>query len=155
MKIGIISDTHGFFDPQLPSLLAGVEHILHGGDIGEGSVSLKLEKLAPLTAVLGNTDYGLNLLETEVLQLAGRKFLVHHILDVNAPDEAIKKRIEHEEPDVVVFGHTHKMYNQQLGKTLYLNPGYSGKARSGVNRSVAVLDCTADRMSVEFKSLYP
>jgi putative phosphoesterase len=155
MKIGIISDTHGYFDPQIPSLLDGVEHILHGGDVGEGPVRPSLEKIAPLTAVLGNTDYGLDLSETEVLQLGGRKFLVHHILDVDAPDEVIEKRIERERPDVVVFGHTHKICNRHLGTTLYLNPGYSGKPRSGVSRSVAVLNCDPQRVMVEFRSLHP
>src|SRR5216110_2710106 len=56
MKICIISDTHGFLDPKVPELFAGVERILHAGDVGPHSLLLELEAIAPVTAVLGNTD---------------------------------------------------------------------------------------------------
>src|SRR5438128_7067088 len=86
MKIGVISDTHNFLDPQIPKLFAGVEHILHGGDIGLPWIILQLEAIAPVTAVLGNTDDGrFQFKDTEVVELAGRKFLVHHIVDPRAP----------------------------------------------------------------------
>src|SRR4026208_1469617 len=78
MLIGLISDTHDFLDPRVPSLFKGVEHILHAGDIGRMSILVALERIAPVTAVLGNTDAGLDVRETEVIELAGRKFLLHH-----------------------------------------------------------------------------
>ena len=56
MKIGVISDTHGFLDPKIFELFAGVEHILHAGDIGFASIILELQEIAPVTAVYGNTD---------------------------------------------------------------------------------------------------
>ncbi|HAV64105.1 MAG TPA: YfcE family phosphodiesterase, partial [Verrucomicrobiales bacterium] len=58
MRIGVISDTHGYLDPKIPALFQGVEHILHAGDIGYASIILELEQIAPVTAVLGNTDIG-------------------------------------------------------------------------------------------------
>ena len=72
MKIGVISDTHNFLDPVVPKLFAGVDHILHGGDIGLPKLLLDLEQIAPVTAVAGNTDdsafrYPL----TEVIELSG------------------------------------------------------------------------------------
>src|SRR6185503_6212075 len=118
MRIGVISDTHGLLDPRIKSFFDGVEHILHGGDIGPTSIICALEKIAPVTAVLGNTDAGLDYRETEIVTLAGRKFLVHHIVDVTEPAEGIKGRIEREGPDVVVFGHTHKPHASTIGKTL-------------------------------------
>ena len=85
MKIGVISDTHGFLDPQIPKLFAGVAHILHAGDIGDAFIAFELEQIAPVTIVLGNTDLGLSFKETEVVELATRKFLVHHIVNPPAP----------------------------------------------------------------------
>ena len=86
MKIGVISDTHGWLDPKLFRLFAGVEHILHAGDIGSDGIAVGLEAVAPVTAVLGNTDSSPIFRLTEVVALAGRKFLVHHIVNPRALD---------------------------------------------------------------------
>ena len=56
MKIGLISDTHGYLDPKVLELFADASHILHAGDIGGDSIILELKAIAPVTAVLGNTD---------------------------------------------------------------------------------------------------
>ena len=56
MLIGVVSDTHGFYDPRVPPLLGGVEHILHAGDIGAGRIIEQLSEIAPVTAVRGNND---------------------------------------------------------------------------------------------------
>ena len=56
MLIGVVSDTHGFYDPRVPPLLQGVEHILHAGDIGTGRIIEQLSEIAPVTAVRGNND---------------------------------------------------------------------------------------------------
>ena len=56
MLIGVVSDTHGFYDPRVPPLLQGVEHILHAGDIGTGQIIEQLSEIAPVTAVRGNND---------------------------------------------------------------------------------------------------
>jgi putative phosphoesterase len=153
MKIGVISDTHNFFDPRIRTLFTGVEHILHGGDIGLPWVIMELESIAPVTAVLGNNDAGLDFKETEVIQLGGRKFLVHHIVDVHRPSDVVKRRITREIPDVVVFGHSHKPFNEVVDKTLYFNPGYAGKPRFGQPRSVAILHCDENEIRAEFCGL--
>ncbi len=153
MKIGVISDTHNHFDPKIPALFAGVEHILHAGDIGLPWVIMELEAIAPVTAVLGNNDAGLAFKETEVVQLAGRKFLVHHIVDVQRPSETVRRRIEREKPDAVVFGHSHKPFNQMIGPALYFNPGYAGRPRFGYARSVAILHCDEKELRPEFREL--
>lgn len=153
MKIGVLSDTHGHLDPKIPDLFAGVNHILHGGDIGYPSIILELEEIAPVTAVRGNNDAGLDFKETEVIQLENRKFLVHHIVDVRNPAEGIKRRIIRENPDVVVFGHSHKPYCETLDRTLYFNPGYAGKPRFGLARNVAVLLCDDKGITAEYLGL--
>lgn len=153
MKIGVISDTHNFLDPRIPELFAGVEHILHGGDIGQPWVIHELESIAPVTAVLGNNDAGLPYRETEVLTLAGIKILVHHIVDVRRPHQVIRERITRLQPGLVVFGHTHQVFHDTIDGSFFLNPGYSGKPRLNLSRSVALLHLTPDGLRPEILPL--
>ena len=153
MKIGIISDTHGFLDPEVLRLFQGVDHILHGGDIGTRHVIALLENIAPVTAVSGNTDAEIGFKETEIIRFMEKRFLLHHIVDVRSPADAIKRRIEAERPDVIVFGHTHRRHCEFAGPTLYLNPGYAGKPRFNLARSVAILTCENNRVAPEFFDL--
>src|SRR5579885_3201857 len=51
MKIGLISDTHGYFDPRIAELLAGADVILHAGDVGTMNVLDELALIAPVRAV--------------------------------------------------------------------------------------------------------
>jgi uncharacterized protein len=103
--------------------------------------------------VLGNNDFGLHFRETEIIELAARKFLVHHILVPSAPHEGIKGRLTRENPDVVIYGHSHQPHSQIIGNTLYFNPGYSGKPRFKLARTVAILDCDGNVIRPEFKKL--
>jgi uncharacterized protein len=149
VKIGVISDTHDFFDPKIPGLFAGVEHILHAGDIGSAFITFELEQIAPVTAVAGNTDTDLPFKETEIVKLAARKFFVHHIVNPYSPADRIKNRIAREHPDAVVFGHTHQPFCEMIGGILFFNPGYAGRARFGMERSVAVLHCDEREIRAE------
>jgi hypothetical protein len=154
MKIGVISDTHNFLDPQIPELFTGVSHILHAGDIGLPWVLTQLGFLAPVTAVGGNTDDpALRHDETKITGLAGRKFLIHHIVNPAAPAEKLRQLIAHERPDVVVFGHTHKRFCETIGSVLYLNPGYAGKPKPGLERSAAILHCIGKEIRAEYFEL--
>lgn len=153
MKIGVISDTHGFLDPKIFKLFAGVEHILHAGDIGFASIILELEDIAPVTAVYGNTDTDLPFKETEVVELAARKFLVHHIVNPLAPDDKVKYRITRERPNAVIFGHTHKRFCETIDGILFFNPGYSGKPKLNLLRSAAILHCDEKEIRAEFLTL--
>jgi hypothetical protein len=150
MKIGVISDTHGFLDPKVPGLFAGVGHILHAGDIGDAFIAFELEQIAPVTVVLGNTDVDLPFKETEVVALAARKFLVHHVVNPHAPAYKIKNRIARERPDAVVFGHTHRPFCETIGGILFFNPGYAGNPKSGAERGVAVLHCDESEIRAEY-----
>jgi uncharacterized protein len=153
LRVGVVSDTHDFFDPRLPTLFAEVDHIIHAGDVGRPWVILELEQIAPVTAVLGNNDLALTLREVEILPLNGRKFLIYHIVDPGQPARPIRDRIIRENPDVVVFGHTHQRYCEIIDGALYLNPGYAGKPRPDQARSVAVLECDAEGITADFLSL--
>lgn len=152
-KIGVISDTHGYLDQAVLRSFQGVDHILHGGDVGMPWLISELESIAPVTAVLGNTDEGIGLRETEVVHLDGRKFLVHHVVEVKTPAERLQRRLDAEKPDVVIFGHTHRRYCESRGPTLYFNPGYAGKPRFNLPRSVAILSCSGNGITAEFVDL--
>jgi putative phosphoesterase len=153
MKIGLISDTHGFLYPKVPEFFAGVSHILHAGDIGDDSIIVELEAIAPVTAVLGNTDSSPTFRITEVVALAQRKFFVHHIVNPHALKENLQFQLARERPDAVVFGHTHKAFCETIGGVLYLNPGYAGKPKFGVERTVAILHCEGKEIRPEFLAL--
>jgi len=153
-KIGVISDTHNFLDPQVQKLFAGVDHILHAGDIGMPRIILDLESIAPVTSVMGNTDDpAFNYRMTEIVTLAQRKFLVHHIVNPHHLTNDLQRRIDRERPDVVVFGHTHKPFSEQIGRTLFFNPGYAGKQRFELERSVALLKVDEKRIEPEYFKL--
>jgi len=153
IKLGVISDTHGHLDRRVLPFFEGADHIVHAGDIGLPWLLLELENIAPVTAVLGNNDAGLNYKETELLLLEKRKFLVHHIVDPRAPSDKIGRRIVRENPDVVIFGHTHKRFCEALNQTLYFNPGYAGKPRFDLDRSVAMLTCDDSGITAEYLEL--
>ena len=153
-QIGVISDTHNYLDPRIPQLFAGVNHILHGGDIGLPAILLELEQIAPVTAVAGNTDdAGFHYTQTAVVEFAGRKFLMQHIVNPHALTDPLKARIARERPGVVVFGHTHKPFSEVIAGTRFFNPGYAGKSRFGLERSVAILHCGENGIRAEYLPL--
>jgi uncharacterized protein len=79
-RIGVISDTHGYLDPQVLVEFAGVDHIIHAGDIMDGATLEALGSIAPVTAVAGNMDDGkLGKLPREVTgKVGGVRFVVGH-----------------------------------------------------------------------------
>ncbi|MEI6077455.1 MAG: metallophosphoesterase family protein [Verrucomicrobiota bacterium] len=150
MKIGIISDTHGFLDPRVEKIFSGVDHILHAGDIGYATIILELQFIAPVTAVLGNCDDELGYRLTETVLLAQKKFLVQHIVNPLALTDPLQDFIQTERPQAVVFGHTHKRFAHVINGVFYFNPGYAGKPRFGAERSVAIIHCDHAELRHEF-----
>ena len=134
--IGVVSDTHGYYDPQLDELLAGAARIIHAGDIGTADVLARLRALAPVTAVLGNTDLpywddGLPW-ETEAEALGLRILLCHIGKSLMGRHDPVAEGF-----DLVVSGHSHKAAVEWRGRTLFLNPGAAGKGRFGLPRTLA------------------
>jgi hypothetical protein len=132
-------------------LFAGVDHILHAGDIGYASIIVELEMIAPVTAVLGNNDAGLPFPETASVELGGVRFVVHHIVNPARLPPPLEDRLRRERAEVVVFGHTHRKADSPAGGRRFLNPGYAGRPRFGEPRSVALFDTVHAR--VEFLPL--
>ena len=140
-RIGIISDTHGLLRPEAERRLAGVDHIIHGGDIGNPDIIAALRRIAPVTAIRGNVDTGNwanEYAETELVQLAGRSIFVVHDLKTLRIDPAARGI------DVVVSGHSHIPKIDTVGGVLYLNPGSAGRRRFSLPITLATLDVTAD-----------
>ena len=171
MKIGAISDTHGFFDTRLEELLAGVELILHAGDVGKQEVLDELQRIAPVRAVRGNVDppqLGLPL--SMILNLGKTRLELLHELPV--PQAKLEKwaslaGVEGDAPRgrdaflrgfdhttrVVVFGHSHVPCAVALGGKLFFNPGSAGKQRFSLPRSCGVLDVSARGVEATILSL--
>ena len=140
-RLGIISDTHGLLRPEAERILAGVDHIIHGGDIGSPDIIAALCRIAPVTAIRGNVDthawaerYG----ETELVQLAGRSIFVLHDRKALAIDPAARGI------DVVISGHSHVPKIETVGSVLYLNPGSAGRRRFKLPITLAILDIEPD-----------
>ncbi len=140
MRLGVVSDTHGRFDPALPGLLRGVDGIIHAGDIGGLEVIRALEAIAPVIAVEGNNDPGGRFPVERLERLGGRSVLVRHVFgerrQLRDAERALLARLR---PDVVVFGHSHRPYRERLGSTLLFNPGSAGPRRFSLPRSVGLL----------------
>lgn len=144
--IGVISDTHGILRPEAGAALAGVDLILHAGDIDVPHVLEKLSQIAPVKAVCGNMDFGPlreSLPETEVVE-AGDHFLymLHDIGRLDLDPEAAGFA-------AVVFGHSHRPHLEQKGRVLLLNPGSAGPKRFGKPVCVARIDIANGRLSAQ------
>ena len=141
--IGVISDTHGWYDPTVEAHFKHVDHILHAGDIGDMRVLYQLKEIAPVTAVRGNVDEGIHPppLNLEVnLCLFGIHIFMTHIL--GNPEQLpidLRMKLKRHTPAVVIFGHTHQSYLGKLEGVLYFNPGSAGPRRFSLPRSVGLL----------------
>jgi putative phosphoesterase len=139
--IGIISDTHGLLRPEALRMLAHVDHIIHGGDIGDPEIITALRKIAPVTAIRGNVDTGkwaTEFAETECVRLAGRLFYVLH--DLNSLQiDPVAQGI-----DVIVSGHSHVPKINTVDGLLYLNPGSAGRRRFKLRITLARLEIAPD-----------
>ena len=153
MLIGLISDTHGRFDPQIPELFRDVDHILHAGDICGNEIILKLERIAPVTAVLGNNDYDPQYRDLEVVELESTKFLIHHIVQFNNPHAPFFDSVARVRPDIVIYGHTHKPDDRIVEGVRYINPGYTGPQRFSMRRTLATFRLEAGGADLIFHDL--
>jgi putative phosphoesterase len=140
--IGLISDTHGLVRPDVYDALAGVELILHAGDVGGDDVLDELATIAPVLAVRGNTDPPGNtrLLASIDRRVDGVSIHVSHGHEVGSPTP--EKLLERYAADVVIYGHTHRQLVTREGHRWAVNPGAAGARRFDLLPSVA-------RMTIE------
>jgi hypothetical protein len=171
MKIGVVSDTHGFFDARLEELLVGVELILHAGDVDKQEVLDELERIAPVLAVRGNVDppqLGLPLrtcarvggLQVELLhQLPATQTELAKWANQAGADEGSPGprkaflRSFGRNTHVVIFGHSHTPGALPLGGKLFFNPGSAGKQRFSLPRCCGLLDVSPNGVAATIFSL--
>jgi hypothetical protein len=151
--IGLISDTHGMLRAGVHQAFAGVELILHAGDVGGDEILDELELIAPVMAVYGNTD------ETNDPRLSaaidrvigGLSIHVSHGHEVGSPTPA--RLLERYAADVIVYGHTHQQFVTRADTRLVVNPGAAGARRFKLSPSVGLLRIADGRAEVELIAL--
>lgn len=151
--LGLIADTHDVLDPRVAARFAGVDRILHAGDVCDPMLLAELEALAPVTVVAGNNDFHPGWRETVSLEAGGRRILMQHIVRPGRPDPNWHRLLQRVQPQIVVYGHTHRASREEHGGVLYLNPGSAGSPRFGLPRSVALLRLRPGSVTVAFQDL--
>jgi uncharacterized protein len=134
MLIGILSDTHNYFHPELPTYLKDTHLILHAGDIGTPEVLDRLEAIAPVRAVWGNID-GQNIRrrvpEHQHFDIEGLSFWMTHIGGRPGRwEKGIGPALRRSPPDVFICGHSHILRVErvpELSGMLFINPGAAGQ----------------------------
>jgi len=143
LTLGVISDTHGLVRPEIFDVFACVDLIVHAGDIGHPRVLSDLNAIAPVKAVLGNTDFAYDFPElklTETFELLGSKIYLIHNRQLMAADPKA------EQISLVIFGHTHTPFLQKAGGTVYFNPGSAGPKRFDKPIAVGIVTLTQDAL---------
>jgi len=146
--IGLISDTHGLLRPEALTALAGVDLILHAGDVGGDEILDELGRIAPVQAVFGNTDDPANprLVDRIERRVDGLLIHVSHGHEVGTPNPT--RLLGRYAADVIVYGHTHRQLVERHGEVVVVNPGAAGPRRFDVLPSVALLRIERGRAEV-------
>jgi putative phosphoesterase len=159
-RIGVISDNHGYLDPAVLEVFAGVTHIIHAGDIMDPAILERLTAVAPVTAVSGNMDSGglAAALPREVLgEVAGVRFLVGHkrkrLLRELAAGTIEGVTVE-APPHLVIYGHDHIPAAAWVDGILYLDPGSaSAPHEEDDDPTVAIVEVRPAGLAVTFVPL--
>jgi len=148
--LGVISDTHGLVRPEALAALAGVERIVHAGDIGSPDVLSRLGRVAPVVAVRGNNDrdaWAASIPETEVVEIGGVSlYVLHDLHELDLDPRAAGFA-------AVIAGHSHQPRMDERDGVLYLNPGSAGPRRFKLPISLARLTVTGPRVRAELVTL--
>jgi putative phosphoesterase len=148
--IGVISDTHGLLRPEALAALAGVERIVHAGDIGAPDVLAALGRIAPVTAVRGNNDrdrWAADIPETDVLEIGEVSlYVLHDLHELDLDPRAAGFA-------AVIAGHSHQPRMEERDGVLYLNPGSAGPRRFKLPISLARVTVTGARLQAKLVTL--
>jgi len=144
IRIGIISDTHGWLPPGVAAAFRGVHAILHAGDMEDPEALNQLRRIAPAVGVRGNMDHGkwAAALPPAALVTLGRKtfYILHNLHQLDLLPEAA-------DIDVVVSGHTHEPAVVRNNGVLYLNPGSAAFPRRGSPAGGLLVRIDGDRIT--------
>jgi putative phosphoesterase len=154
VKLGVISDTHGLFDASIASIFAGVDAIIHAGDIGKIEIISRLEEIAPVVAVEGNNDWFGAFPTERVEEFAGQRVMIRHIFgELHQLEDKDRQLVERLQPRVVIFGHSHRPYREMLRETMLFNPGSAGPRRFKLPRTVGIMSLEESRAEAQIITL--
>lgn len=148
--VGVISDTHGLLRPEAIRELAGVELIVHAGDVGAPEVLDRLREVAPVVAVRGNNDrapWAAALPATEVVEVERTLLYVLHDLHELDLDPAAAGF------HAVIAGHSHRPRVEERNGVLFLNPGSAGPRRFSLPIALARLRLRGTALDAEIVEL--
>ena len=132
-RIGLLSDTHGYYDPRIADYFGECDEIWHAGDIGDPEVIKMLSRICPLVAVYGNID------GTDIRsRYPGHQRLIREGLDIwmthiggypGNYDPRVKPDIYTNSPGLFISGHSHilKVMPDKRHGFLHMNPGAAGR----------------------------
>jgi putative phosphoesterase len=147
--IGVISDTHGRFPPQVATAFADVDLIIHAGDFNTNQMLAQFRDLGKLKAVRGNTDNQSDLVQLpkSLVVQVGEVFIfvIHDLLDMDINPQAAGFQ-------VVIHGHLHVPECVDRRGVLYLNPGSPTSPRRGSKPGAALLRIRGDQVHGEIVS---
>jgi putative phosphoesterase len=154
-RVGLISDTHDMLRPEVFTAFAGVDVILHAGDVNSDDILDELETIAPVYAVRGNTDRTDNprLPASRELVISGVRVHVSHGHEVGA--RPITLMAAYGNVDVIVYGHTHRELITEADGVLVVNPGAAGARRFDLKPCVAIMTIADGKPVVELIRLSP
>ena len=148
-RIAVLSDTHGLLRPEVLTAIDGCDAIIHGGDINKPEISDRLKEIAPVYVVRGNNDkaWAEHIPATLTFQIDDcRFFLVHNKKEVPKILTGI---------DAVIFGHSHKYFDENIDGRLWLNPGSCGKRRFDQEITLAILTVDGSTLSTQKVVIQP
>lgn len=132
-RVGILSDTHGYWDERYAAHFSDCGLILHAGDIGDYDIVRRLEEVAPVRAVAGNVDHGevrRRCPELDIFDIEAARVLLTHIGGYPGKwSPGMKKMLRENAVRLMIDGHSHilrVMYDSDLG-LLHVNPGAAGQ----------------------------
>lgn len=152
-RIGLLSDTHGFFHPEIPRIFKSCDEIWHAGDIGSMEVAEKLSAIKPFRGVHGNID-GQDIRRVYPRYLRfhceNTDVLITHIGGYPgryAPE--VRTIIEAGPPDLFISGHSHilKVMPDKRNQLLHINPGAAGK--SGFHQVITMVRFSIDSKQIK------
>ena len=131
-KIGILSDTHSYWDDRYTSFFKGCDEIWHAGDVGSAEILDRLSRIATIRAVYGNCDgQDVRRITTEIyrFKVEEANIMLKHI--GGSPDHydySVREQLSLETPDLFVSGHSHilKVMHDKKMNMLFINPGAAG-----------------------------
>jgi putative phosphoesterase len=157
MRIGLISDTHGYLDKKIFTYFKECDEIWHAGDIGSIEIVDRLSEFKKLRGVYGNIDdreIRQKFPAEDVFEVGGTVVFLTHIGGYPPRYTSnIRGRLDEFHPDLFVCGHSHivKIMHDHKRALIHINPGAAGKQGFHKIRTIvrfSIISCRFEDMQV-------